>query len=132
MQDSFSKLNLKLNNEINQKNNFNMYEKPNSEPDNFMLYNQNQNYNKSPPSNMLTNFNNNTQSFKSTYTNPTSPNINYFNNYHQNKNQNNVLVNPPNHLDYQGTDFPPNKMNFPVPNNQYSIQNSNNPCNPLF
>jgi len=132
MQDSFSKLNLKLNNEINQKNNFNMYEKPNSEPDNFMLYNQNQNYNKSPPSNMLTNFNNNTQSFKSTYTNPTSPNINYFNNYQQNKNQNNVLVNPPNHLDYQGTDFPPNKMNFPVQNNQYSIQNSNNPCNPLF
>jgi hypothetical protein len=132
MQDSFSKLNLKLNSEINQKNNFNMYEKPNSEPENFMFYNQNQSYNKSPPSKMLTNFNNNTQSFQSTYINPTSPNINYFNNYQQNKNQNNNLVNPPNHLDYQGTDFPSNKMNFLDSNNQYSLQNSNNPCNPLF
>jgi hypothetical protein len=127
MQDSFSKLNLKLNNENSQKNNFNMYEKQNSEPENFMFYNQNQNYSNTPPSNMITNFNNNTQTFQSTYKNPTSPNINYFNNYPQNKSLSNIMVNPPNHLDYQGTDFPSNKMDFPVSNNQYPIPGSNNP-----
>lgn len=110
-----------------------MYEKPKNEQDNFMFYGQNPNFNKSPPTNSQPNFKQNPQSFQSNYpNNSNTPNINYFNNYPQNPNQNNILVPPSNQIDYQGPEFPSNKMNFPVQNNQYNNMNNNNPCKYLF
>ena len=114
----------------NLEQNFNLYEKPKQDQENYMFYNQNQQINKIPQ-NIPINFVQNHQGFQQGNFNQKNPNINYFNNYNQQGGGDKGFNNRSKFTEFKQEEFPPNmnKMNMPQ-NNVPKQYNLNLPQNP--
>ena len=127
-------MNIKVNNEISHNSNFNAFENNKNEPENYMFYNNNQNYNKISH-NQIPAYNKKDPNFPGNFNNPNSPNINYFNNFkHQQQQQQQLNPNTlfkaqniPQNNDFR-EDLPPNmnKIFFKQTSNQQNMQGNPN------